>query len=58
MAVYTFLSGPGKYANVIQHLEGMGIELVSSALSQGVYTIETDSPIPQEQLEHLEIAEA
>lgn len=55
---YSFQNEPGKYVSVIQHLEGLGIELLATALAHGTYSIETDSAIPENQVEHLGMTEA
>lgn len=58
MATYTFQNEAGKYVQVMQHLQVFDIELLSSSLHAGEYTIVTNVPVPADQVEHLGMTEA
>lgn len=54
---YSFSKSTGQLANVLNHLATWDIEVVAVESDGDKYTLETASPVPQEQLDHLELTE-
>lgn len=52
---YKFQSGFGRLSLISDHMDALDIEVLTMVRDGDEYTISTDKPIPEDQLEHLEL---
>lgn len=53
--IYKFPATINNLNLVMDHLMAFGIEITSVTKVSGKYHIETESPVPEDQIEHLEL---
>lgn len=52
---YKFPAGFGQLSLISEHMDAMDIKVLSIVRNNDEYTISTDAPVPEDQLEHLEM---
>lgn len=52
---YKFPAGYGQLSLICDHMDGLDVNVIAITKDGDHYIIETEQPIPEEQLEHLEM---